>query len=119
MPPWRNGIRTTLKMSRSKGHVGSSPTGGNFRTPYCGVLKLSKRGLEQKGGREKVFSLHSEESYSETRRFPKAQPQASSEIPTGGKYKNRIIPVFILKRFLGRLLWRSVLGRTFISRSLL
>jgi hypothetical protein len=30
-------------------------------------------GIEQKGGREKVFSLHSEESYSRTRRVSKKE----------------------------------------------
>ncbi len=48
MPPWRNGIRKRLKIFRPQGHVGSSPTGGKFRTPYRGVLNLPKGGLKQK-----------------------------------------------------------------------
>ena len=53
MPGWRNGIRTTLKMSRPKGSVGSSPTPGTSRSPppydggFCGAIAFSPIGYNK------------------------------------------------------------------------
>lgn len=48
LPGWRNGIRATLKMSWSKGLVGSSPTLGTIdkRAPVrCPFINLSVGGI--------------------------------------------------------------------------